>query len=61
MSLKTLLSLFRKPVFFLVKFKWIERNEPLMVVDMGSNLKSLLNRKGNECAEYIIIGFKVRP
>ena len=52
-----------KPVFFLVSSQWIERNEPLRVIDITSyeDLKYTLKRKGNERAEYVMLGFKVRP
>ncbi len=59
MSLKLFLKLFRKPLFFLVKGTWIERNEPLIVLDVSPDLKTALNRKGNEKAEYVLIGFKL--
>ena len=61
MSIKMLLRLLRSPVFFLVKSKWVERNEPLMIVDTGSDLKHLLRREGNEKAEYVLVGFRVNP
>ena len=49
-----------KPLFFLVKGRWVERNEPLMVIDIGDDLKYLLRRPGNEKAEYVLIGFRAQ-
>jgi hypothetical protein len=59
MRLKYLLELLRNPLFFLVRGQWIERNEPLIIVDVTTDLKSTLKRPGNENAEYVLIGFKV--
>jgi hypothetical protein len=60
MKLKMFLELFRKPYFFLIKGKLIERNFPITLVDVGTDLNYLLKRKGNEEANYVFIGFKVQ-
>lgn len=59
---KLLLKMLRRPVFFLVKKPWIERNEPLVVVDMtqDQDLEWCLKRPGNEKAQYILVGFEVQ-
>lgn len=60
MKLRAFLQLLRNPIFFLVRGQWIERNEPLIVIDVSDHLdKHWLARKGNEKAEYIMIGFKL--
>lgn len=51
--------IFKRPLFLLVKPMWIERNEPLTVLDVSSDLKGMLARKGNEDGHYVLIGFDV--
>lgn len=46
-------------MFFLVKGRWVERNEPLIVVDVTCDLNETLKRPGNEIADYVLIGFRI--
>jgi len=52
-------KLFKRPLLFLLKPEWIERNEKLIVVDVGSDLRGLLRRPGNEGARYVLLGFEI--
>ncbi len=57
------LKYFGKPVLFLVRTRLIERNENIQVVDITTfaGFKYTLTRKGNEKADYVMLGFRLKP
>lgn len=59
MSIKQVGKILKNPLFFLVRGKWIERNEPLIVLDVSEDLDSALKRVWNEDADYVLIGFRI--